>query len=75
MWPGAPDQWVLPELSPAQQAVLKRVNAMSGQMFINGGIFGQMFGGQVEVFDDMDIDDTTEGDKPAAAAAPENAEE
>ena len=33
MWPGAPDQWVLPELSPAQQAVLKRVNTMSGQMF------------------------------------------
>jgi hypothetical protein len=74
-WPGAPDQWVLPELSAAQQAVLKRINAMSGQMFINGGIFGQMFGGQAEVFDDMDVDDTIEVDKPAAAAVPENAEE
>ena len=54
MWPGAPDQWVLPELSPAQQTVLKRINAMSGRMFINGGIFGQMFGGDSEVINDMD---------------------
>jgi hypothetical protein len=76
MWPGAPDQWVLPELSPSQQAVLKRVNAMSGQMFINGGMFGQMFGGQAEVFDDMDIDvPNVEVDQPAAAAVPESAEE
>lgn len=74
MWPGAPDQWVLPELSPSQQAVLKRVNAMSGQMFINGGIFGQMFGGQAEVFDDMDVDVNIEVD-PAAAAVPERGEE
>jgi hypothetical protein len=75
MWPGAPDQWVLPELSPAQQAVLRRVNTNSGQMFINGGIFGQMFGGQVEAFDDIDDEATFEIDKPAAAAVPDNAEE
>ena len=74
MWPGAPDQWVLPELSPAQQAVLKRVNAMSGQMFINGGVFGQMFGGEVQVFNDVDGDSAVEAAGPTAAAAAEKSE-
>jgi hypothetical protein len=74
MWPGAPDQWVLPELSPAQQAVLKRVNAMSGQMFINGGIFGQMFGGDVAVFNDMDVEVSVEAVQPAAPPATEKPE-
>jgi hypothetical protein len=60
---GAPDQWVLPELTPAQQAVLRRVNQYSGQMFIGGGIFGQMFGGDNSVIDDVDLDNP----KPAAA--------
>jgi hypothetical protein len=60
---GAPDQWVLPELTPAQQAVLRRVNQYSGQMFIGGGIFGQMFGGDNSVIDDVDLDNH----KPAAA--------
>jgi hypothetical protein len=64
MWPGAPDQLVLPELTTAQQAVLRRVNQYSGQMFIGGGIFGQMFGGDNSVIDDIDLDNP----KPAARA-------
>jgi hypothetical protein len=67
MWPGAPVQWVVPELSPAQQAVMKRVNAMSGRFFINGGVFGQMFGGDGEVINDMDDDGKVEVAQPAAA--------
>lgn len=74
MWPGAPHQWVLPELSPAQQAVLKRINTMSGRMFIHGGVFGQMFGGDGEVLNDMNVevnvDVNVEVVQPAAAAAP-----
>jgi hypothetical protein len=68
MWTGAPDQWVLPELTPAQQAVLKRINNRSGQVFINGGIFGRMFGGNVAVFDDMDVDLNVEVVGPAPGA-------
>jgi hypothetical protein len=63
MWPGAPDQLVLPELTTAQQAVLRRINRYSGQVFMGGGIFGQMFGGDNSVIDD-DID----LDKPKPAA-------
>jgi len=74
MWPGAPVQWVLPELTPAQQAVLKRVNARSGQVFFNGGIFGQMLGGNVEVVDDIDVEVNVEAAQPAAAAANPEAE-
>jgi hypothetical protein len=72
MWPGAPVQWVIPELSPSQQVVMKRVNAMSGRFFINGGVFGQMFGGDGEVINDMDEDGAVEVAQPAPAAAPEN---
>jgi hypothetical protein len=74
MWPGVTEGWILPELSPAQQAVLKRINAMSGQMFINGGVFGQMVGGDVQVFNDMDDDATTAVARPAAEASSEHAE-
>jgi hypothetical protein len=74
MWPGAPDQWVLPELTPAQQGVLKRVNAMSGRMFFNGGAFGQMLGGNVEVIDDMDADASVEVDQPDADVTKPEAE-
>jgi hypothetical protein len=66
MWAGAPDQWVLPELTHAQQAVLRRVNRYSGQMFIGGGIFGRMFGGDNSVLDDIDLDNP---DRAAAAPA------
>ena len=69
MWPGTPVQWVLPELTPAQQAVLKRINTMSTRMIINGGVFGQMFGGNNDVFDDMNADVDAEAAKPAAEAA------
>jgi hypothetical protein len=74
MWPGAPDQWVLPELTAAQQGVLKRVNAMSGRIFFNGGVFGQMFGGNVEVIDDMDVDVSVEAAEPDVDAANPEAE-
>jgi hypothetical protein len=56
MWPGAPNQWVLPELTPAQQAVLKRVSSTSGQVWFGGGIMGGMFGGENAVIEDVDID-------------------
>jgi hypothetical protein len=74
MWPGAPDQWVQPLLSPAQQAVLKRINNNSGQMFINGGIFGQMFGGDVAVFDDIDGEAIVEVAEPPAGEPAETSE-
>jgi hypothetical protein len=70
MWAGAPDQWVLPELTHAQQAVLRRVNRYSGQMFIGGGIFGRMFGGDNSVLDDIDLDNP---ERAAAAPAPQPA--
>jgi hypothetical protein len=57
MWPGTPDQAVLPELSPAQQAVLKRMSASSGRIWFGGGIIGAMFGGDSGVIDDIDLDD------------------
>lgn len=66
MWPGAPDEGVLSELSPSQKAVLKRINTMSEQLFINGGIFGQMFGGDNAVIEDVDLETI----QPAAGAAP-----
>lgn len=70
MWPGAPDQLVLPELTTAQQAVLRRVNQYSGQMFIGGGIFGQMFGGDNSVIDDdIDFDHPKPASRAHAAAA------
>jgi hypothetical protein len=72
MWPGAPVQWVIPELSPAQQAVLKRVNAMSNRIFFGGGGFGQIFGVDNDGLDDMDDDAAVEVAQPAPAAAPEN---
>jgi hypothetical protein len=68
MWPGAPDEWVLSELSPAQQAVLKRINTTSEQFFINGGVFGQMFGGDNSVIDDADLETV----QPAAVDAPKD---
>jgi hypothetical protein len=66
MWPGVPDECVLPELSPAQQAVLKRINTNSEQIFFNGGVFGQMFGGDNSVIDDVDLETV----QPATDAAP-----
>src|SRR5207248_8851142 len=57
MWPGAPDQWVLPELTPAQQNIVKRINTSSGRMFFGGGIMGAfMGGGDGGVIDDVDFD-------------------
>lgn len=56
MWPGEPLQWVLRELSPAQQAALKRVNRGSTRIIIRGGAIGQMLGGNGAVFNDMEDD-------------------
>jgi hypothetical protein len=69
MWPGEPLQWVLPELSPAQQAVLKRVNRGSTRIMINGGVFAQMNGGNGDVFDDINDDADADAAKPADEAA------
>jgi hypothetical protein len=69
MWPGEPLQWVLPELSPAQQALLKRVNRGSTRIMINGGVFAQMNGGNGDVFDDINDDADADAAKPADEAA------
>jgi hypothetical protein len=69
MWPGTPLQWVLPELSPSQQAVLKRVNTMSTRIVINGGVFAQMNGGNGDVFDDINDEADADAAKPADEAA------
>jgi hypothetical protein len=45
--------------------VLKRINSSSEQVFINCGVFGQMFGGDNAVIDDVDL-----GVQPAAETAP-----
>jgi hypothetical protein len=63
IWPGIPDQWVLPELTESQQAVLSRINRTSGRVFIGGMGFGM--GG--EVIDDIEFDDT-----PAPAETEKN---
>jgi hypothetical protein len=63
MLAAAPDQWVLPELTPAQQDVDRRVNRYTRQKYIGGGIFGQMLGGDNSIVDDIDLDNP----KPAAA--------
>jgi hypothetical protein len=55
MWPGMPDQFVLSDLSPAQQGVLKRMNTSSGQMFFSNGVFGNMMGGEAAVIDDIEL--------------------
>jgi hypothetical protein len=52
MWPGAPDQWVLPELTSAQKNVIKRINTMNGQIFFGGGMLGAFMGGDAGVIDD-----------------------
>jgi hypothetical protein len=63
MWPGAPNEWVLPELSVAQQAVLRRLNSYSGHVWFGGGIMGGMFGADAAVIEDIEIDVTTKEEK------------
>jgi hypothetical protein len=74
MWPGAPEEWVLPELSPAQQAAMTRLNGSVNQIFFGGGVFGQMFGGNVQVIDDDIVEVNVEVAQPAAAPAASEAE-
>ena len=62
IWPGIPDQWVLPELTESQRAVISRINRTSGRVFFGGMGFGM--GG--EVIDDIDIEFD---DAPAPAEA------
>jgi hypothetical protein len=62
MWPGAPDQWVLPELTAAQKNVIKRINTMSGQVFFGGGMLGNFMGGDADVIDDVDIEVNAQGE-------------
>src|SRR4051812_7744764 len=66
MWPGAPDQWVLPELTAPQKNVIKRINTMSGQIFFGGGMLGNFMGGDADVIDDVEIEINAQG----AAADP-----
>lgn len=61
-WPNVPDQHVRPILTPAQQAVWDRLNKVSGQMF-----FGNAFGMEGQVIDDIDLKEREES-KPDAAA-------
>jgi hypothetical protein len=70
MWPGAPDQVVLPELSPAQQAVLKRINGRAGHVWFGGGILGRMFGVEGGIIDDVDADFGVQVDGEAVEVAP-----
>jgi hypothetical protein len=73
MWPGAPDQWVLPELSPAQQAVMKRINSVSGRVFFGGGMMGGMFGGEGIIIDDVDFVEVAQpAEQPAVEAVEQN---
>jgi hypothetical protein len=70
MWPGAPDQWVLPELTLAQKNIIKRINTMSGQIFFGGGMLGMFMGGggAADVIDDVEIPADVQGgaDNPFA---------
>ena len=52
MWISFPDQWVLPELTDSQRAVIRQLNRNRGQMF--RGMWPGMEGG---VIDDIDLDD------------------
>ena len=56
MSPGAPEQWVVPVLSTAQQAIWRRINRISGRVFFGGGIMAGMLGND-GVIDDIDLDD------------------
>lgn len=75
MWPGAPDQWVLPELTPAQQAVLKKVNSRMGHVWFGGGMLGQMFGVNGAIIDDVDVDFAVDVNVEAVQAVPAAAAE
>jgi hypothetical protein len=74
MLPAVPQELVLPELSPAQQAAMTRLNASVNQMFFGGGVFGQMLGGNAQVIDDDGVDVNGEVARPAAPAATSEAE-
>ncbi|HVT28969.1 MAG TPA: hypothetical protein VHE81_13220 [Lacipirellulaceae bacterium] len=66
IWPGVPNEWVLPELSSAQRTVLQRINTTTAsQVFFGGGVFGGMMGVN-DVIDDIDLD----ADQPADNAKP-----
>ncbi len=60
MWPGIPEVtvgWVFPDLSPAQQAVLRRTNSTgTTHVFFGGGVLGGLVGGVNEVIDDIDLE-------------------
>jgi hypothetical protein len=74
MLPSVPNEYVLPELTPAQQAVMTRVNSSVNQMFFVGGVFGQMFGGNVQFTDDDGVGASGEVAEPAAPPAASEAE-
>ena len=68
MWPGVPNDRVLPALTAAQQAVLKRLNSVTGRVFFGNGMFGE----QGAVLDDIDLNEPagdTEKSGPAGADA------
>jgi hypothetical protein len=51
MRPFVPNEWVLPELTPAQRAVMDKLKPVSGQVFLGGGVFGVQGG----VIEDIDL--------------------
>jgi hypothetical protein len=69
MWPGVPDQWVIPELGPAQQMVIRRINrTRNSSTFFGGGVFGMMFGGGDDgAIDDIQIEFDPPGKEKAKA--------
>jgi hypothetical protein len=69
MWAGVPDSSVLSELTPAQKAILDRLNTTSRQVFIGGGMFGEVGA----VIDDIELGDAEtkpDDNGPADAIAP-----
>lgn len=60
LWPSVPDGWIVPELTPDQQAVMRRMSATTGQIWFGGGMFMGMMGNNGAVLDDVGFD----GDAP-----------
>jgi hypothetical protein len=53
MSPNLPDQWILPELTPAQRGALSALNRTSGQIFVGNAVFGA----EAREIDDIDLND------------------
>jgi hypothetical protein len=68
MWPSVPDGWILPELTPAQQAVMRRMSATSSQIWFGGGMFMGVMGNNGAVLDDIGYDADAPKNEPRQPA-------